>query len=136
MIRLNKIMNKFERTFLRLLREDEEALCRYTFRTDKLGNRVEVPYGGHYEEGKNGRGVGIPKGHTAKEDNVGQKHDIPPGMVLKMGANGRGVVVCPNEPTSEKKGQIIVLNRKKPKMESRRPSCLDLLRWTKLTAEG
>ena len=123
-------MNPYERIFLIVLREE----CRSTFRTDKLGNRVEVPYGGTYAVGKNGRGKGIRKGNTAKEDATGQVHDLAPGEVLKVGTNGKGVAFCPNESTSEKKGQIVV-NRKKPKTESRKLSCLELLRWGKFLAE-
>src|SRR6478609_9455661 len=104
-------MDRMTRKFLKTILEDEEP-CRSTFRTDKLGNRVAIPFGGTYSVGKNGRGVGIPKGHTAREDNTGQMHDIPPGFVLKIGANGKGVVVCPTQATSEKNGQIVV-NRKK-----------------------
>ena len=129
MTRLNRIMSIFERNFRHLIREDS---CRSTFRNDKLGNRVEVPYGGTYAVGKNGRGKGIRKGNTAKEDATGQVHDVPPGHVLKTGSNGKGVVVCPSDSTSEKKGQIVV-NRKKPKMESRKLSCLELLRWGKFS---
>jgi hypothetical protein len=133
MIRLNMIMTKFERTFLQIIREDDsqednEELCRSTYRTDKLGNRVEVPYGGTYAVGKNGRGKGIRKGNTAKEDATGQVHELEPGQVLKTGSNGSGVAICPGESTSEKKGQIVV-NRKKPKMESRKLSCLEMLKW-------
>lgn len=132
-------MNLYERRFIKALREDlsETQLesCRSTFRTDKLGNRVEVPHGGSYVVGKNGRGKGIRKGNTAKEDNTGQYHDIPPGHVLKTGSNGKGVVVCPGDYTSEKKGQVVV-NRKKTKNESRKLSCLELLQRIKFLAEG
>jgi hypothetical protein len=114
MIRLNKIMSLFVRNFTREIREES---CRSSFRTDKLGNRVEVPYGGTYHVGKNGRGKGIRKGNVAKEDSVGQIHDLAPGEVLKAASNGKGVPVCPSESTSEKKGQIVV-NRKKTKNES------------------
>ena len=103
-------MSLFEKYFLLLLKEDEEA-CRSTFRIDKLGNRIEVPPKGAFGIGKNGVGVGIPKGSTAKEDRTGQLHVIPPGMILKIGANGKGVVVCPSESTIEKNGQI--MKRKK-----------------------
>ncbi len=132
-------MTLFERNFIAALREeDPETLqesCRSTFRTDKLGNRVEVPYGGTYHVGKNGRGKGIRKGNTAKEDSTGQVHDLKPGHVLKAGSNGKGVSVCPTEATSEKKGQLVV-NRKKTKMESRKLSCLELLQRMKFLAEG
>lgn len=131
---LNKGMNHFERVFLEVLREDEEP-CRGTIRTDKLGNRVAIPYGGTMQTGKNGRGVAIPKGFTAKEDDTGQMHAIPPGKILKAGRDGRGIVICPGEPTSEKSGQIVV-NRKKTKNESRRLSCLELLQRTKFLVVG
>ena len=127
-------MHSFEQAFKKVVTEDEEK-CRSSFRTDKLGNRVEVPYGGSYYAGKNGRGIGIRKGNTAKEDATGQAHELAPGQVLKVGSNGKGVPICPGESTSEKNGQIVV-NRKKPKMESRRLSCLELLRWGKFLAEG
>jgi hypothetical protein len=125
-------MSAFERNFRHAILENS---CRSTFRSDMLGNRVEVPYGGTYAVGKNGRGKGIRKGNTAKEDATGQVHDLPPGHVLKAGSNGKGVVICPGEPTSEKKGQIVV-NRKKTKNESRRLSCLELLQRMKFLVEG
>lgn len=62
MIQLNMIMGPFERKFRKVLRTDcgdiLDESCRSTFRTDKLGNRVEVPYDGTYAVGKNGRGKG------------------------------------------------------------------------------
>jgi hypothetical protein len=133
-------MKIFERNFLKALREDasqedSEELCRSTFRTDKLGNRVEVPYGGSYVVGRNGRGKGIRKGNTAKEDATGQVHELEPGQVLKTGSNGSGVAICPGESTSEKKGQIVV-NRKKTQIESRRLSCLLLPQRKKFLGEG
>lgn len=132
-------MCKFERNFIKVLREDiakaQLESCRSTFRTDKTGKRVQVPYGGTYAVGKNGRGKGIRKGNTAKEDATGQVHDMPPGHVLKSGPNGKGVVACASDSTSIKNGQIKV-NRKKTKNESRRLSCLELLKMTKLWAEG
>jgi hypothetical protein len=141
MIGLNKGMSNFERAFLKVLREDMELLgedeepCRGTIRTDKLGNRVAIPYGGTMQTGSNGRGVPIPKGFTATEDDVGQMHAIPPGKILKIGRNGHGVVICPGESTSEKSGQIVI-NHKKTKNESRRLSCLELLQRTKFLVEG
>lgn len=133
------ITGLFARNFIAALREkDSDTLpesCRSTFRRDKLGNRVEVPYGGTYHVGKNGRGKGIRKGNTAKEDATGQVHDLKPGEVLKSGSNGKGVAVCPTDSTSQKKGQIVI-NGKKPKMESRQPSCLELLRRINFLAEG
>jgi len=127
-------MTLYERQLLQILREDEEP-CRGTVRFDRLGNRVVIPYGGAMQTGRNGRGVAIPKGFTAKEDDTGQYHAIPPGKVLKIGTNGKGVVICPGESTSEKSGQILV-NRKKTKNESHRPSCLELLQWTNFLVEG
>ena len=132
MIPLNNTMHSFEQRFIELLREDEEK-CRSTFRTDKLGNRVVVPFGGTYKAGKNGRGVGIPKGWDAQEDSVGQYHGIPPGKTLKIGTNGSGLVICPSESTFERNGQL--MKTKKTKTESRKLSCLDLLRWGKLLEE-
>lgn len=132
MIRLNKIMSIFERNFQETTMEES---CRSTFRTDKLGNRVEVPYAGTYAVGKNGRGKGIRKGNTAKEDATGQVHDLAPGEVLKVGSNGSGTAICPGESTTEKKGQIVV-NRKKIKTESRQLSCYELLQRMKFWAEG
>ena len=132
-------MTLYKRNFIAALREnDSEVLpesCRSTFRTDKLGNRVEVPYGGTYHVGRNGKGKGIRKGNTAKVDATGQVHDLKPGEVLKSGSNGKGVPICPGESTSQKKGQIVV-NRKKPKLESSRLSCLTLLQRMKFLAEG
>lgn len=83
--------------------EDSEEHCRSTFRRDKLGNRVEVPYGGTYKVGKNGRGVGIPRGYTSKADQVGQLHAIPPGQELKIGLDGTGQLHCPGKPNPPKK---------------------------------
>jgi hypothetical protein len=125
------LMERFKKC---LLEEDEEP-CGSMVRVDKLGNRVVIPYGGTLQSGKNGRGVAIPKGFTAKEDHVGQMHAIPPGKVLKIGTNGSGVVVCPRESTSEKRGQIVV-NRRNPKNESRKPSCLDLLEWSRMDGKS
>lgn len=135
-------MGPFERDFVRVLKEDckenEDRIlresCRSSFRTDKLGKRVEVPYGGSYAVGRNGRGKGIRKGNTAKEDSTGQVHDLPPGHVLKSGSNGKGVSVCPSEPTYEKDGQLKT-RKKKIQSESRRPSCLELLSGLKKWAE-
>lgn len=127
-------MSRFARTFMKLLREDEEP-CRHTVRRDKVGNRVEIPFAGSYQVGKNGSGVGVPKGHTAKEDNVGQMHSIPPGKVLKIGTNGTGVVVCPGESTTEKNGQIMTKKNKLQK-ESSRLTMLEVLRATSIWSEG
>jgi len=124
-------MASFEECFRKVLKES----CRSTFRLDRLKNRVEVPYGGSYRVGKDGKGIGIPKGYTALEDDTGRIHAIPPGHILKKGANGKGLPVCPSEPTSQKNGQIVV-NRRKPKLESRNPSCLELLQMSKWMAEN
>lgn len=93
------LFNEYYRELMRELEFDEsEESCRSTFRTDRLGNRVEVPYGGTYKVGKNGRGVGIPRGYTSKESKVGQIHAIPPGQELKIGPDGTGKVQCPGKP--------------------------------------
>lgn len=131
MIRLNKIMSIFERNFISLLEED----CPVSYRTDGTGKRIKIPCGAGYRQGKNKRGVVIKPGDTAKEDEVGQMHSVPPCHHLKAGSNKKAIPVCPGESTSEKNGQIVV-NRKKPKMESRKLSCLELLRLAKLWAEG
>lgn len=125
------------RKFLKALHEeeDDEELCRPTFRTDKLGNRIAIPFAGTYREGKNGSGVAIPKSHTAREDNLGQMHAIPPGHILRISSTGRGTVVCPTQSTSEKNGQIVV-NHQKPKTESRKLACWELVRMTKFLAES
>lgn len=136
-------MGLFERNFMKVLKEDcketEDRIlqesCRSTFHTDKLGKRVEVPYGGSYAVGKNGKGKGIRKGNTAKEDATGQMIELPPGYVLKVGANGSGIAICPSDPTYEVGGQIKT-RKKEIKTESRRPSSLDLLRGLKKWAES
>lgn len=77
--------------------EDEEEPCLSTIRRDALGNKVKVPYAGTYRQGKNGRGIGIPKGSTSKEDNVGQMHVLKPGQKLAIGKGGKGQVTCQNK---------------------------------------
>jgi hypothetical protein len=122
-------MNRFMEIFQQILLEDQD-ICRSTFRTDRLGNRVAVPYGGTYRVSGNGKGIGVPKGWEAKSDKTGQLHAIPPGKILKIVSNGRGVVICPKESTREKKGQIELI-KNKIRTESQVPSCLELFRWAK-----
>jgi hypothetical protein len=119
-------MGIFERHFIRVLRED----CPVTYRTDATGKRVKIPCGAGYRQGKNGLGVVIKAGDTAKEDETGQMHSVPPCQHLKAGSNKKAIPVCPGEPTYEKNGQIIS-RKKKVKTESRRLSCLGLLRVTR-----
>ena len=100
-------MNQFDRLFY-------EALQKYTrgssFRTDKVGNRVEIPRGGSYAVGKNGKGKGIRRGNTAREDDTGQIHDVPPGHTLKTGPDGKGVVVPAGGSTSIRNGKLVLNN--------------------------
>ena len=128
-VRLNNDMNLFERAFLEVLRED----CPSTYRNDGTGKRIKIPCGAGYREGKNKSGVVIKAGDSAKEDETGQMHSVPPCNRLKAGSNKKAIPVCPGEATIEKNGQI--MKRKKPKNESRRLSCLELLQRMKILAE-
>lgn len=131
-------MTLFKRNFIAALREnDPETIpesCRSTFRTDGTGKRIKIPCGAGYRQGKNKRGVVIKPGDSAKEDEVGQMHSVPPCQHLKAGANKKAISVCPGDSTTEKNGQI--MSRKKPKLESRRLSCLELLQKMRWLAEG
>lgn len=83
-----------QETFNELYEQMMRENARSTFRNDKLGNRIEVPYGATFKIGKNGKGVSIPVGWTWKEDKVGQIHAIAPNCRLKVGLNGKGVKIC------------------------------------------
>lgn len=106
----SKFLQMCEEYLSKLESEESEESCRSTIRTDVLRNKVKVPYGGTYKVGRNGKGVGIPRGSTSKQDAVGQMHVIPPGHELKIGPDGKGTVVCPGKPNPNKKPA----NRKLP----------------------
>ena len=88
--------------------EEEEESCLSTIRRDALGNKVKVPYAGTYKQGKNGRGIGIPKGSTSKGDNVGQLHVLKPGQKLTIGKSGKGQVTCQNKTPQKQEGKKTV----------------------------
>lgn len=94
-------MNEFDQYYRAMMAqfnaEDEEEPCLSTIRRDALRNKVKVPYGGTYKQGKNGRGIGIPRGSTSKEDRVGQLHVLKPGQKLVIGKDGKGQVTCQNK---------------------------------------
>ena len=100
----------FEKHFMEILREGA------TVRTDRLGNKVEIPPGYTFKEGPDGFGVAIAPCARAMVDKVGRLHSVSKGYVLKIGKNGKGVVVALGHPTKEtKEGQIELLKRlKKP----------------------
>jgi hypothetical protein len=95
-------MNLFDQYYRALMEQfnsqDDEEICRSTTRTDRLGNKVSIPHGGTYKAGRNGRGVGVPRGSTSKEDAVGQLHILAPGQELKIGKDGKGQVTCQGKP--------------------------------------
>jgi len=80
----------FDELYERMMREN----CRSTFRVDRTGQKISVPYGATFKIGENGKGVAIPKGWTWQQDDVGQIHAIEPGYRLKIGLDGKGVLVC------------------------------------------
>jgi len=129
--RINIDMGKFERNFMKVLLEED---CPSTYRTDATGKRIKIPCGSGYRQGKNGRGVVIKAGDSAKEDATGQMHSVPPCQNLKSGSNKKAIPVCPGESTYEKNGQI--MKRKKPTNESHRFSCWELLRRMQILANG
>lgn len=105
-----KIPSRFETNFMDVLKEGA------TVRTDRLGNKVEIPPGYTFKEGPNGSGVAIAPCARAMVDKVGRLHSVPQGYILKIGKNGKGVVVPQGDPTREtKEGQIELMKRiKKP----------------------
>lgn len=91
---MSKFLELIEHYMAQLDTEDSEEPCRASVRTDRLGNRVSIPHSGTYKAGRNGRGVGVPRGSTSKQDAVGQLHILKPGQELKIGNDGKGQVVC------------------------------------------
>lgn len=104
---LNTNMTLFNQFYRALMEEfnsqDDEETCRSTVRTDRLGNRVSIPHSGTYKAGRNGRGVGVPRGSSSKQDAVGQLHILKPGQELKILKDGKGQVVCQGKPSTPKK---------------------------------
>ena len=95
---MSKFLQLIELYMAQLNTEESEESCRSTVRTDRLGNKVKVPQGGTYKQGRNGRAVGVPRGSTSKEDTVGQLHILKPGQELKIGKDGKGQVTCQGKP--------------------------------------
>lgn len=102
-------LGSYKEKFLKLLREGNT-------RTDKRGNKVDIPPGYSYQEGPDGVGVAIPPCATTEIDKVGRLHPVPKGYVMKIGKNGKGLVVPQGEPTRQtKEGQLELIKRlKKP----------------------
>lgn len=101
-----KTTSRFKNHFLEVLREGA------TVRTDKLGNKVEIPPGYTFKEGPDGVGVAIAPCAVATVDKVGRLHSVSRGYVLKIGKNGKGIVVPQGESTREtKEGQIELLKK-------------------------
>lgn len=98
-----KIPSRFETHFVDVLQEGKIV------RTDKLGNKVEIPPGYSFKEGPDGCGVAIAPCAAAMVDKVGRIHSVPKGHTLKIGKNGKGVVVPQGESTKETKGGQIEL---------------------------
>ena len=93
-------------------RHSEKSSTWNVIRTDKLGNKVEIPPGYSYMEGPDNVGVAIAPCAKATVDNVGRMHSVPKGYILKIGKNGKGVIVAPGEPTREtKQGQLELLKK-------------------------
>ena len=125
-------MGPFERHFIQALREDYG----YTYRKDKRGRTVKIAPGYTYRENPmDGTGIAVGPCDSVQTDKRGAIFAVPKGYELKISKDGSGVVVARGTPTTEKNGKIVV-PKKKPKTESSRPSCLELLRRMKLLAEG
>lgn len=107
---------RFAKAFLASLSEAIEADGTLeeaaTTRTDRIGNKVEIPPGYSFDQGPDGVGVAIAPCARRMVDKVGRMHSVPKGYRLKIGKNGKGYVVAQGEPTRETKmGQIELLRK-------------------------